>query len=419
MDLLDSSTFFAPRAHAPKGKKLLKTTLVGKTTVYIFPKDLTEEELLSIGLLLALTGTNTTAALAEWKSYICTYSCFLIPELQGALKKESYTLVNVSKANIAASLSTVKQYLDVAQEEEANNKVSDTGLAKIKLHNGLPSIDAESGYKWVGAEATAKHIYAHYAMLVFLAGKTVTDLNRDAVTVNRPAALIGKFHLDEETMLLNGNLRISDVGHTLANVAWGEMTSFRAACFSEFIKYASVDVDLGQDIIYTNVHLMRYANMGHAKLSYKLIRANPWVLDFAPLASSIAVFMDSVRVSMTVAPSLQPYVKLMYGDKSGLFPRKEMEPLVACAAALEEEVSETVTNFVRSDKYAAIVDLFLEERRMRMAKKRTARVATLAEIEEADEADATNPDLDEDDDGTEAVYTGEGPVSQGMTLNTE
>lgn len=400
MDVLDGSTMFAPQVHGKRGTKLLRTALASKIPVYIFPKDLGEQDLLAVGALLALAGTNTSAALMEWKSYVCTYTCFLIPELQGVLKKDAYTFVAITKASIAPLVAIMRQYMGMAQAEEDANTLSDTGLVGLSLHGGLPAIEAAEGYKWVGAEVTAKHIFAHYAMVVFLAGKIVTDLNRESVVTNRPIALIGKFHLAEETLLLNGALRISDVGHTMITMAWGEMTSFRAGCFMEFVKYASIDVDLSQDIIYTNVHLLRYSGMGHARLSYKLIRANPWVMDFAPLASSVTVFIDSVRASMRVAPHLQPFVKLMYGDKSGLFPRKEMEPLVACAAALEEEVSESITNFVRSDKYAAIVDLFLEERRMRMARKKTARVATLAEIEE--EAEEGEGEGDADDDGTEA-----------------
>lgn len=394
---LDTARMFAPRAYAPQASRtLMKTRLVKKTMIYTFPTDLSEEELLSTGLAFMLMGTNTTASLEEWKSYVCSYTCFLIPEMRGKLALENYAYTAVSKASMAPILARLQTYIDKGLAEEEDNNLSDTGLVNITLHAGLPAASAPSGYKWVGAEATMKHIYAHYSLVVFLAGKIITDVNRAAITENRPGAIIGKCNLDEETLTLVGALRLSDPSHTYIHAAWAEMTTFRAACFLEFMNYASMNVNFAQDIIYTSVHLLRYTGLTHARFAYKLLKANPWVREFPPLQGSVTVFEDSLRESMKVPSLLQPYLKLIFADKSNLFPRKEMEPLVACAVAIEEQMSDTVQQFYRSDKYAAIVDLFMDERQQRSSiGKNKGKITTLAELEETSDVE-----YEQQDDGT-------------------
>lgn len=379
----DVARMFAPKAYAPSASKaLMKTRLVKKTIVFILPSDISEADMMAVGLAFMLMGTATGAPLESWKSYVCSYTCFLLPEIQGRLPAESYTFVSLSKAAITPVLARIQQYVDMGLVEDDANKLPDDGLAGVTLHPELPAAGAGAGYKWCGAEATMKHIYAHYSLIVFLAGKIITVDNREAITEKRPAAIIGKCNLDENTLTLNGPLRISDDGHVYINAAWSEMTIFRATCFLEFIQYASMEVNFAQDIIYTSVHLLRYTGLSHARFSYKLIMSNPWVKDFAPLQSSYTTFEDSLKESIKVPALLQPYVKLIFADKSSLFPRKEMEPLVACAVAMEQEMHDSVQQFYRSDKYAAIVDLFLAERQRRSAGGAQKRVTTLAELEE-------------------------------------
>jgi len=384
---IEIARMFAPKAYAPASTRgLMRTLLIDKTAVYVFPRDLTKQDAMALGLLFTLMGTSTTATLEEWKSYVCSYTCYLLPDMLGKLPKESYQTISVTRPTIAPTLLRIQQYVHHAYDEtEEANPLADDGLQGVTAHAGLPKADAGAGYKWVGAECSMKHIYAHYSLVVFLAGKQITDLNRAAITEKRPLAIIGKCSLDETTLILNGPLRLSDASHLYIHTAWSEMTIFRAQCFLEFMNYASMNVNFAQDIIYTSVHLLRFSGLAHARFSYKLIKSNPWVREFAPLQSSIAVFEDSLKESMKVPPPLQPYLKLIYADKSSLFPRKEMEPLVACAVALEEQLQESVGQFFRSDKYAALVDLFLEERSARMSRTVTRQVTTLAELEEQEE----------------------------------
>lgn len=398
---LDLARMFAPKAYAPSARKtLMRTALVERTVVYVMPEDLSDKEKLMVGLVFMLMGTAQSATLSSWKSYICSYTCFLLPEMRGKLPADSYATTSLTRAAVAPMLALVEQYMDNGLAEEDQNALPDEGLIGVTLHSGLPAAAALSGYKWCGAEATMKHVYSHYSMIVFLAGKIITDVNREAITDRRPAAIIGKCNLDPLTLTLNGALRLSDASHTYINAAWSEMTVFRAVCFLEFMNYASMEVNFAQDIIYTSVHLLRYTGLSHARFSYKLIKANPWVKDFPPLQSSYTVFEDSLRESMKIPAMLQPYIKLIFADKSNLFPRKEMEPLVACAVAIEQQMYDTVQQFYRSDRYTAIVDLFLAERQRRSATSLQKHVTTLAELE-----DHSDGEYDQDQEGKE-----EGPV---------
>lgn len=383
--LFDKATMFAPQPFAPVASgPLLPTALTLKTKVYVVPAGLSADQLLMVGLVFMLMGTADSATLEMWKSYLVSYTCFLIPGMRQRLPTDLFTFSTIPMAMITAVLERVQPYVAAAQLDEASNTLPDDGLSGIMLHGDLPAAAALQGYKWCGAEATSKHVFSHYSIIVYLAGKVVTEEKRDNFVTARSGAMISKAKLDALTLTLNGPLRLSDSSHIYLNAAWGEMSIFRATCFLEFMGYASMKVTHSQELIYTSVHLLRYSGMSHAMFAYKLIRAYPWVKDFEPLQSSYHVFMDSLRMSLKVPEQLQPYLKIIYADKSGLFPRKDMEPLVACALAEEEKVSESITNFYRSDKFAGIVDMFLEEKAQRAAgiKRQTKGIKTMAELEE-------------------------------------
>ncbi|RKF80078.1 hypothetical protein GcC1_040033 [Golovinomyces cichoracearum] len=121
----------------------------------------------------------------------------------------------------------------------------------------------------------AKSLYAHFSLVVFLAGKLIDDTNRTAITVARPKALIGKYKI-LGVKILNGTARISDHGHQFIHQAYLEMSAFTGRSFNEFSKYATSATSLYHDIINFNVMLLRFAKMQHAAIINKFLEVYPW-----------------------------------------------------------------------------------------------------------------------------------------------
>ncbi|TQS38262.1 hypothetical protein Golomagni_01238 [Golovinomyces magnicellulatus] len=232
------------------------------------------------------------------------------------------------------------------------------------IDRDLPRIKPNSACENLTYCYKEKSLYAHLALVIFLAGKKIEDINRTAITIARPKALIEKYRIPG-IAILNGPAMISNHGHLFIHQAYIEMTKFTGECFKEFSNYTTSTTNLYQDIINVNVTLLRFANMQHAAIINRFIGAYPWVSEISELRQCLTIYASSVQALCKMPPALQPYVKLIYGDKSGIFPRKELGPLIACALEVEKEINETLKNYHHDDQFGEIVKKFRILRQMK------------------------------------------------------
>lgn len=368
MEGFATASMFAPQIAKNKVKagNLLPTRMVSKVRVVVFPSTLTQDEARYIGLAFAVLGASTTGSSDVWKSYLVSYTCFLFPELGRKLDSNAYEVLETSLESVRGQLDLIARLEYEALNAEDDSKDTDTALSNFVLHTALPALGEIAGGQWVGVEAKIKQIYCHYATVLFLAGKKVSDArSRAQITTSRPLALISKYHLDDPTVILTGTLRLSDYAHEMLNLSWDELGAFKIACITRFADFGTDATNLPQDIIFTNLQLLKFSGMAHALINYKFLKAYPWAVEIPVLRSSIVTFIDSVAKSAKVEAKLQPFVKMMYGDKTDLFPRKEMEPLIACAVAAETDVHESLSGYYTTQKFGPVVEAFLEERQDR------------------------------------------------------
>jgi hypothetical protein len=337
-----------------------------KDVLYTFPSNLSSEDTLLAAFGMALTGSSTSAGSTQWKSYVLSYACLMTDGLARKVPSTSVTIKEITAEQLAPSLQTLRNLKATCERiDETPSTTNGIGLVNFQFTPGLPGLTNPPVDTWVGLEVTPKHVYSHWALVTFLAGKLIHDGNREQIEDKRPNNLVTKYTLAEGSELLVDQYRLSRTAHKGINLAWAEMSAFKAACFKEYCTYSAADIDLGQDIIYTMVRLLKYSGMQHAEITYRLLMAHPWVREIPVLASSVAIFETGLHAASSIDPALQPYVKLMYGDRSDIFPRKDMEPLVACAVASEKEIHETLSDFYVSNKHPTIVEKFLEEREAR------------------------------------------------------
>jgi hypothetical protein len=272
-------------------------------------------------------------------------------------------------------------------EDEGAVLAAETAIKAGVLIPGLPSVDPEAPLAESYGEWAPRIIVSHYSIVLFLAGKRIEGDDHTAISVNRPLALRGKAHIIDQSAFMEGQLRLSDISHIQINNAWSESSSLRAACLSEFSLFSQSDTEFTQDLIYTTMHLLKYSNMTHAKITYDFLLGNTWAIEVPALRKSIGVFLDSVRASASYADHLLPYLKLIYGDKIDIFPRKDLEPLIACAVAVGAETNPTLLDFYVSGEHQSIVDAFLEEyeARKRIRSKELAKREALVTSEDTPE----------------------------------
>jgi hypothetical protein len=368
MDFLKSATTFAPTGLVARSKKTLlaPVTFVDKIIVPILPKNASDLTRLHTAIYMMMAGTSEEGTPSEWKSYVAAYVCLVTPTFPDGLSPGTFTKVEMSAAQVT-DLNTHMTSLVTALEadDEGLADAASEALKSGPLIPGLPSINPNVDLLLSNGEWINKVVICHYSIVLFLAGKRLDGADHTQATVSRPLALRGKAHITDSLEFLEGELRLSDSSHLMINNAWSEMSQLRALVFNEYAYYSSSETDAGQDLIFTTMHLLRFSNMAHAKITFDFLRAYPWAVEVPALKTPIGIYADSVRASQKIDPAIFPYVKLIYGDKSNIFPRKELEPLVACAATVNQSTQASLADFYRSNAFNPIVEAFLEEKARR------------------------------------------------------
>lgn len=365
MESLLATKVFTPTATLTRGKKgaPIGLSLVDKVVVAHLPKGVSEEARRAFLFLVMCAGTSLSSSLNEWKAYVAVYTLAVAPGLEARMPASSFTLVPLTPAQVI-ELTTIFESFKSALSDRNESAVTDivSRGAAASYIPGLPKWNPSLDWKPAGRMWVPKVMFGHYSIVLFLIGKRVDGDDHTSIAINRPDAIKKKAHLSMPVPFLDGDLRLSDSSHVLINNAWAELATLRGLALTEFAQFAQSDTNFSQDLIYTTMHLLRWGGMQHARITIDFLRAFPWVASIPSLRTPLAVFVESIRALEKIDPTLRSYVKLIYGDKSAVFPRKELEPLVACAVSVAKEINPTLEDFYVSNAYASIVDAFTEER---------------------------------------------------------
>lgn len=341
----------------------MKSAISSAIAIPTLPSSTSVGDRLKYLAAMALIGTNRGGSVSAWKVYILAYTVMLFPRIEQSLPREIYSPVPIPQETITATLQAFSGILSIPEDyDEEDLHQAERVMNTTRIGPGLPLPDPDCMSRYLSNEAAPKVIASHYSILLFIAGKRIEGDDHSALTQNRPQALIKKAHLPADPELLIGCLRFSDEAHLLLNSAWQELAALRGIVFPTFAEFSSEATDEVQDLIYTTMHLLRYSGMQHAKIVHGFLGAYPWARDVPQLRTSIAKFDESIIAAAGYPSKIQPYVKLIYGDKTEIFPRKEMEVLISCAVASMADTSPDIVNFYNSDAFTPIVDAFLAER---------------------------------------------------------
>jgi len=360
------SAAIATRSSTPTS--YVRSRLDNPVIYYIPAGGMTREKVMDLSLACIAACTNDNAPLDMWKNLIATYTNLLFEGILSKLPKASFQAVTLSDNEMAALHQKFTGLVAASDAADENSGLPAGAFADYRPSWNLPAPSVTAVGEWGVYSREEKTIAAHYALVVFLAGKQINDQNRTAITEARPRALIEKFKIECITAL-NGSMRMSNYAHIQINQAWLEMSSLKAECFREFSTYTHMQTSLSQDILLTNVNLMRFSQMQHAMLIHKFLLAYPWAIEMPQLRQSVSIYKDGLESASKIESHLQPFIKVIWGDKSGLFQRKDLGPLIACALETEREINETLSQYYSDERFASVVEAFRDERAKRMAGK--------------------------------------------------
>lgn len=368
MEAILKSGVFTASAVQPKTRKggLMAVGLTEKIIVPVLPPAASDDTRRAFLFMIMCSGTSESTSLNAWKAYVAVYTVALFPGFQSKLSANVFTISQLTDAQVKAITDLYQEFKEALEaQDEAKTTDIVARMAPAAVIPGLPAINPSLEWSTANKQWALKVIIGHYSIVLFIMGKRVEGDDHSALSGARPDAIKRKAHIHQPIAFLDGDLRLSDESHVPINSAWAELSGFRAVVVTEFAQYAQSDTNFGQDLVYTTMHLLQWSGMNHAKITMNFLQAYDWVTEIPVLRTPLGIYKDSVNALIKVDPVLRPYVKLIYGDKSPIFPRKELEPLVACALEVAEEIGEDIKKFYRSNAYVAIVEAFMEERERR------------------------------------------------------
>lgn len=371
MEFLSTTTVFNPSAGIQKGPKTTvpATGFTKKITYYTLPETASTETRERVMFYLASLGTSSEESLEKWKSWVVTYVCAMTPALSKMLNAKMFQAIQIPSTKLLEVDTIFSDAESAILKDDAAAVESITArLASLDTFPLLPKMAEKLNLADANGEWTAKVIACHFSIMLFLAGKRVDGNDHSQVTIARPRAIKSKAHLDGTIELLEGTFRMSDRAHTRINDAWSEMGALRAIVFTEYAKFESAEVDEYQNLIWTTMHLLRFSGMSHAAIVFSFLQVCPWVYEIPTLRPALALYARSVVEAEKVDSKLFPYIKLIYGDKSTFFLRKDLEPLIACAVSVLTETNPTLAAYYTKPEFAPIVEAFELKRREKESK---------------------------------------------------
>jgi len=192
---------------------------------------------------------------------------------------------------------------------------------------------------------------AYYALVVYMAGRALTERTSGAVHGKRPVNLQKKFNEGEVWASIGGELKMSKGSYSNIAKAWQMNTTMRIGLLTPLIQLDAGEAYMTGNIVYTTFKLLRGAGMAHVGLIMAFLRQYPYACKLPEIRSEISYLALHSRALKASPLHIQPYYKLLYADAAGLFDSKTLTRLTALACAILAEKSDTVKdyNYVKDD----------------------------------------------------------------------
>jgi hypothetical protein len=308
--------------------------------------------------VLTQCGRSAEQRFEPWEAFILTFAILCFPGLEQLIRQESAALQveDLPEVFIEAVIEGGRTLMTPPPAGE-----EPTLFVNIPLPEHLPSYTAVLDVHLINA-SKIEGIYGYYSLLLFLAGKKITVDNISSVTDRRPSALLRKYGDNGISYILTGPGRIADHNFYYLNLAWTRLPAPRLAICKETATYEGT-VNRSQEVVFTTFALMRWSNVQYVPLIKTLMDAYPQVGRVSYLRPGIEEFKKSVVMLLTKPVHYQPYWKLLYGDATQIFSRKNMQTLIACAVAYNRRFQPTLANFVADPQSTHLVDDFVEKMR--------------------------------------------------------
>lgn len=321
--------------------------IVEPLTIYQWPNDAVRDEFkLETLAVLTAHGKSEDESPSKWATWVFSYINLCFPEMKEkivATGSREYRFVPLPLPVIE----TAHEFIQACQNasDESDTEVQAT-RTRLVLAQQLPSIELNETFfpPDLGACTTVRAMYGYTALLVYLAGKRVTEKNETAITEKRPDNLVRAYGITYDRAVLDGEGRMGTTAHHSVNQAWVNHAKAREAIITEVAAFAS-GTTFPQRVVHTISKMIENSGMQPAYYINKFLVTFPWAAQITFLRPAIEAYAQSLREVAAAPAHIQPYYKVIRGDSTRAFHRNSIAALSACAIAYEKHLTNSMVNF--------------------------------------------------------------------------
>lgn len=291
----------------------------------------------------------------------------LLSNLHGEVTSDQQVVSLIISLVVVALPETLAQVLSSKTVKFDNNQLTFAQAMELTGGDGRNKMDKkllpvpEAAHPEAIAISSTVALYSGVALVIFSTGRQARETSPDAITTNRPKALISKYSiLPSDQVIFPGREHGPSV-KTLERAfnAFGVYTEPRMQVIRTLLGFqqSSEHYPVHLDAVMTQFRLMRFAGMTHVGAITKLVQAHPWTVRVPKLEPYFRIFCTHLSRFNTLPEQLRPYHRLLASPADYLFLTSELRPLVAVAGSFLKDVEATFKDYVyNEDDYRELIE---------------------------------------------------------------
>jgi hypothetical protein len=308
-----------------------------RDVIYLLPPGAKDNHRAAFLAQLIIRGRSPSLVAAEWRSWVLTIVAAGFQDMITAIIDQQPTLYEkrvIDPVHLTPLQEMHEGIVGWGMVEPTDAVENQTALdailpCMIPLSE-LPDYDSSEVKRDLARCVSIEALYGYLALVLVLAAKSINDANRVAITINRPRNIEQKYRI-VDCPCLTGDLRISDNGHSMINAAFVSMDHFRGALFTRLADVKNAASDRGTAVVMTLVRLLDWTGMTYVPMIDRFLTSHSNIEGYGFLMPSYQSFIASLRALAKVPPHIRPFYKLIHGDTTKMFNRRDVEELMVCA----------------------------------------------------------------------------------------
>ena len=288
-------------------------------------------------LYLIMCGTSDSVVDKEWENYVATLACACLPSIKPGLlgQPASYEEITLSTADVKALTEWYEQCWESSNLARLNTQGYDERPPQsLRAPHGLTFQLPQGAGAFQGDMEdlmALPSLYGHFSLVIFLADKKDLEHGARGLTHERGVAIEQKYFNGKQIASLTGTLALSDAAHRSIPVVYVSPAALRKLIFKKVASFDQHSSDVCSEVIATTTRLMRYSGMQHVPLIDRYLSRYKYADAITMLRVDLLEYRASKRDMKTIPDEQVPYFKLIFGNDSYPFLRKNLTNLVAVA----------------------------------------------------------------------------------------